>query len=248
MTEVRIFREGGYRYIQGPFQFSGGVAAESGFEIERVRLLRPGPLADGFALVEAHLRRLGRPLCALAACELRSADPFSEREFQAFNRDYVATLERWGLYRDGTNPVARTNVCPEYDKPAQASLYAFSYTVPASADSRGTFIITGGGEMRGGPGTPAERIVRHGECSPAALREKVGFVVAKMEQSLRALGFTWSDAVSTQAYTVHDIGPWWARRSPSAARRPEVCRGISRDRRWWDSSSRWTCAARRANG
>jgi hypothetical protein len=28
-----------------------------------------------------------------------------------------------------------------------------------------------------------------------------------MERRLAALGFGWGDAVSTQAYTVHDIGP-----------------------------------------
>ena len=28
-----------------------------------------------------------------------------------------------------------------------------------------------------------------------------------MAGRLKALGFSWSDAISTQAYTVHDIGP-----------------------------------------
>ena len=32
------------------------------------------------------------------------------------------------------------------------------------------------------------------------------FVVELMEHRLKALGFGWKDAVSTQAYTVHDIG------------------------------------------
>ena len=37
-------------------------------------------------------------------------------------------------------------------------------------------------------------------------REKLRFVMAAMDERLRALGFTWRDAVNTQAYTVHDIG------------------------------------------
>ena len=206
MSEVIAFRQGGYRYIKAVFQYSSGVAAEPGFEIERARLARPLPLAAGFAAVEAHLNALGRPSTAFAACELRSAAPFSEQGFHDFNREYVQTLARWGIYKDGTNPVARTNVCPGYDAPPEPALYAFSYTVPAPLAQRGSFIIAGGGEARDGAGSFAERTVRHGETSPAAMREKVRFVMAEMERRLAALGFSWKDAVSTQAYTVRDIG------------------------------------------
>ena len=41
--DVAVFKAGGYRYITGVFQYSGGVAAEAGFEIERVRLRKPLP-------------------------------------------------------------------------------------------------------------------------------------------------------------------------------------------------------------
>ena len=37
MAEVISFAAGGYRYVKGVFQYSAGVAAEPGFEIERVR-------------------------------------------------------------------------------------------------------------------------------------------------------------------------------------------------------------------
>jgi hypothetical protein len=206
MSDVIVFREGGYRYIKAVFQYSSGVAAEPGFEIERARLAQPLPLAAGFAAVEAHIKALGRPSTAFAACELRSAAPFSEQGFRDFNREYVQTLARWGIYKDEINPVARTNVCPEYDPPPEPALYAFSYTVPAPNAKRGSFIIAGGGEARDGAGSFAERIVRSGETSPAAMREKMRFVVAEMERRLAALGFSWKDAVSTQAYTVQDIG------------------------------------------
>jgi hypothetical protein len=205
MPDVIVFKAGGYRYIKAGFQFSSGVAAEPGLAIERARLARPLPLAAGFGAVEAHLAALGRPMSAFAACELRSAEPFTEQGFNDFNREYVKTLARWGIFRDDINPVARTNVCPQYDKPREPVLYAFSYTVAADS-RRGSFIVAGGAEVRGGVEGYAARTVRHGEASRDALREKVRFVVDLMESRLKALGFSWPDAVSTQAYTVHDIG------------------------------------------
>lgn len=205
MPNVIVFGEGGYRYIEGVFQYSAGVAAEVGFEIERARLARPLPMAQGFAAVEAHLASIGRPSTAFCACELRSPAPFTEREFVRFNRDYVQTLERWGLYNDGINPVARTNVCPEFNPPADPSLYAFSYTVPAQG-ARGSFIIAGGGEAREGAGEYRDSIVRLGDISVDGLRDKLRFVMVEMESRLRALGFAWRDAISTQAYTMHECG------------------------------------------
>jgi hypothetical protein len=205
MTDVIAFKAGGYRYLKAGFQFSSGVAAESGFEIERARFARALPLAAGLAAVEAHLASRGRPSTAFEACELRSAEPFTEQGFEDFNRVYVKTLARWGIYRDEINPVARTNVCPQYDKPREPVLYAFSYTVPSSS-RRGSFIVAGGAEVRGGPEGYASRTVRYGDTSAQALAEKVRFVVDLMENRLKALGFSWADAVSTQAYTVHDIG------------------------------------------
>jgi hypothetical protein len=209
MSDVVSFQPGGYRYLRAGFQFSSGIAAEPGFEIERIRVLEPLSIAEGFAAVEAHLRAIGRPSTAFAACELRSAEPFSEQGFQEFNRHYVQTLERWGIYKDERNPVARTNVCPEHGKPKTPVLYAFSYTVPARGAKRGSFIIAGGAEVRGGAAgsSYAERTVRSGETSPDAMREKVRYVAELMESRLAALGFSWKNAVHTQAYTVHDIGP-----------------------------------------
>lgn len=206
MADVIVFEPGGYRFIEAVFQYSGGVAAEPGFAIERARLMRPLPLAAGFAAVEAHMRGMGRPTTAFCACELRSSAPFTEEGFIAFNRRYVRTLEEWGIVRAGVNPVARTNVCPVHDIPAEPSLHAFSYTVPAGT-TRGGFIVAGGGEAREVGGSFRDGIVRRGDVSPDGLREKVRFVMAEMEARLALLGVGWRDAVSTQAYTVHDIGP-----------------------------------------
>ena len=118
------FQPGGYRYIKGVFQYSAGVAALPGFAIIRTRLARPLPLDEGFAVVEDHFRKIGRPNTAFCACELRSPEPFTEQGFVDFNHEYVQTLEDWNIYDNGMNPVARTNVCPEYDKPQCPSLQA----------------------------------------------------------------------------------------------------------------------------
>src|ERR1041384_5842753 len=105
-----VFAAGGYRYIPAVFQYSGGVAAEPGFEIVRARFHRPVPLAQGFARVEQGIREAGRPLTAFCACELRSGAPFTEEGFRAFNEVYAGTLKRWGVMTGDTNPVARSNV------------------------------------------------------------------------------------------------------------------------------------------
>lgn len=200
------FSKGNYRYIPAVFQYSAGVCAEDGHEIERVRFAHPVPLETAFAMVEAHLTKIGRPLTALAACELRTPAPFDEAGLVAFNRKYVATLERWGIYLDGVNPVARTNVCPEYNKPPGASMVAFSFTVPAPMSNAKTFVLAGAGEWRQGTGSSSADIVRFGDTSAEGMREKVLTVIGEMERRLAALGLAWSDALVTQAYSVHDIG------------------------------------------
>ena len=123
MSDAVTFAPGGFRYMPGVFQYSGGVAAEPGHAIERVRFVEPVPLARGFARIAEFIRASGRPLTSFCACELRSPEPFTEAGFKAFNEVYVGTLAEWGLYRDGINPVARSNVCPELAKPAEPSFH-----------------------------------------------------------------------------------------------------------------------------
>ena len=210
MAETALFEAGGYRYMRGPFQYSGGVAAEPGFAIERVRFATPQPMQAGFAAIEAHLRAIGRPFTAFCACELRSPAPFTEQGFTDFNRVYVGTLERWGIFKDEENPVARSNVCPEIAPPPEPSFYAFSYTVPAPADARPSFVISGAGESKPGDGGPETRIVRHGDRSPEAMLEKARHVHAAMETRMGALGLNWGLAGATQVYTVYDLHPFLA--------------------------------------
>jgi len=204
-----IFAPGGYRFIPGVFQYSGGVAAEPGYQIERVVFREPQPLALGFQRVEALLAARQRPVTAFCACELRSPLPFSDDGFREFNRLYVETLARWGIYDGVTNPVARSNVCPELAPPSEPCLHAFSFSVPAQQRAP-TFVVAGSGEAREGGALYRERTVRYGETSPEAMREKATFVLGEMERRLGLLGRTWSDTTASQVYTVHDLYPFFA--------------------------------------
>ena len=201
---TRDFPAGNYRFIPAVFQYSSGAAADSGYEIERVRLDKMLPLAEGFELVAQYIRAAGRPLTSFCACELRSPAAFSEDGFLKFNQHYVQTLARWGLYDGTTNPVARSNVCPEIDPPGEPSFYAFCFTRPSQSKTA-SFVIAGGAESRDGPGTYPERTVRYRDLSPDGLREKVRFTVASMENRLGAFGFGWKDTSAVQAYTVYDF-------------------------------------------
>src|SRR6202046_1841726 len=181
------FPAGDSLFIPGVFQYSGGTAASAGFEIERVRFDRPVPLAEGFAQVAKYIQAAERPLTAFCACELRSPAAFTDDGFRKFNEHYVKTLAEWGLFDGTTNPVARSNVCPEIDPPAEPSFYAFCFTRP-SPNRTASFVIAGGAEARGGAGSYPERIVRYRDLRPEGVREKVRFTVGEMGSRLAALG------------------------------------------------------------
>ncbi len=198
------FAAGNYRFIPAVFQYSSGAAADGGFEIERVRFDMPVPLAEGFAQAANYIRAAGRPLTAFCACELRSPAAFTEDGFRTFNQHYVKTLAEWGIFDGTTNPVARSNVCPEIDPPSEPSFYAFSFTRPGSA-ARASFVIAGGAESRGGSGSYPERTVRYRDLSPEGIKEKVRFTVGSMADRLDAFGYGWKDTTAVQAYTVHNF-------------------------------------------
>ncbi len=206
MTCTQVYEPGNYRFVPGVFQYSAGVAAEPGFRIERVRFMNFVSLAEGFRLIEQTLKAAGRPLSAFCACELRSPRPFDETGFEAFNKEYVGTLARWGLFDGTTNPVARSNVCPEIDPPNEPGFYAFSFTVedPSAVPS---FVIAGSGEAPEGKGNYKDHIVNRGDISSEGLRNKARWVLGEMENRMRALGFNWSDVTASQLYTVHNIYP-----------------------------------------
>ncbi len=211
MTNLLSFDAGNYQFIPGVFQYSAGVRAGDGFEIARVRFREPLPLAQAFPAVEAHLTAVQRPLAAFCSCELRSPAPFTEAGFTAFNREYVGWLERWGLMRDGVNPVARTNVCPQVAPPDKVTLYAFSYTRARTAGAPGGFVVSGSGEAPEGKGNYRDHAIRLGDRSVEGLAEKARWVLGEMERRMAMLGVTWADNTGTHLYTVYDVHPFLER-------------------------------------
>ena len=212
MYKSALFETGGYRYLPAGFQYSAGVAAEPGYVLEQARFLKPLPLLAAYRAVEQHLASRGRPTMAFAHCELRTPQQFDDQGFIDFNREYVKTLESWGVYQPGNlpqtgavNPVARTNVCPEFHKPREMTMYAFTYTVHTDLSMR-SFMLSGGGEARKGPESYRERIVAFGDTSVAGLRDKLEFVVMEMTDRLHGFGFEWGDVTNAQVYSVRDIG------------------------------------------
>lgn len=198
---------GGYSFIPGVFQYSAGVAALPGFRIERVRFSRPVPLREGFDRIARTLAAAGRPPSAFCACELRSPAPFTETGFTAFNEAYVGVLKDWRVVDGGANPVARSNVCPEIDPPAEPSFHAFAFTT-AAADAPRSFVIAGSGEAPEGKGNYRDHIVRRGDVGAAGLREKARWVLGEMERRMAAVGATWHQTTAVQLYTVHDVHPF----------------------------------------
>ena len=203
MAQLIPFPDGGYAFLKGGFPYSQGVKALQGYAIERARFAQPLPVARGFAAIEAHLAALGRPRTALCAAELRSPAPLTMAGFKAFNEGYVDVLKRWNLFRDGVNPVARSNVAPGIAPPDEPCFYAFSYTVAASGAAP-AFVVAGSGEWPDGGKFPDD-IVARGDVSAKGITDKARFVLGKMEDRSAGLGVSWRDATAVQVYTVHDI-------------------------------------------
>jgi hypothetical protein len=199
-------RAGGYSFLKGISPYSAGVSAAPGFEIVHARLARELPLEAGFRAIESFLHARHRPRQALCAVELRSPRPFTFQGFQDFNQRYVTVLKDWDILLDGVNPVARTNVAPQVLAPAEPSVHGFSVT-RAAPDALPSFVIAGAGELPEGSLDPHD-VIRRGETSPDALREKARFVMGLMSSRLAGLDVRWKQVTAAQIYTVHDIHPF----------------------------------------
>ena len=194
---------GGYSFLKGISPYSGGVVAARGFTIEHVRLSRLLPWRAGFERIDAYLHAAGRPRQALCAIALRSPKPFSFAGFNEFNAAYAKLLQSWDIPVDGINPVARTNVAPEVDPPAEPSLYSFACTLPSDSAAL-SFVISGAGELPEGSLDPHD-VVRMGETSPEAIKIKARYVLDLMDSRLHGVGVKWTDVTQTNVYTVHDV-------------------------------------------
>lgn len=197
---------GDYRFLPGIAPYSCGVVSRPGFEIVQVTLLRPVPYREGFETIAAFLAGEGRPQAALCAIALRSPRPFSFQGFADFNAEYADILRRWGVFLDGVNPVARTNVAPVINPPREPALYGFSFTRPRPGNSPPTFVVAGAGELPEGI-LSREGIVALGDTSPEGLAIKAWFVMDLMETRLRGLGADWPQVSTVNVYTAHSLTP-----------------------------------------
>lgn len=195
---------GNYSFVPGIAPYSCGVIANTGFEVVHVTLATPCPWREGFDLIDAQLAGAGRSRSALCAVSLRSPSPFTFDGFAQFNSGYADVLKSWGIFVDGVNPVARTNVAPESIAPEQPSLYGFAYTRPCIHSQAASFVVAGAGELPEGV-LNREGIVRLADISNSGLLEKAAFVMDLMSNRLAQLGVSWNNVTRTNIYTVHPI-------------------------------------------
>ena len=191
--------DGGFRFLPGSPVFAGGAVAEPGFAMVHALLSRWLPLEQGYELVERHLQSLDRPMQALCGMQLRLPRQLSMEEFTAFNAPYIARLERWGVVQDKANPVSRTNVSPAAQAPGEASLHAFTYTIPYTGSAR-TFTMSGMTE-RGSGGS----VVAQGDDSPDGMQRKLAHVLGAVGDRMAELGFGWRDATHVELYSGVEI-------------------------------------------
>lgn len=214
------FNEGNYEFLSGSATFSSGARAMPGYAMVRASFFRVLPLAQAFAAMQQHLAGLGRPMTAVAGIELRSPKPFSFAGFGGFNKNYVDLLKQYGLQTaDGKGTAARSNLAPEplSIAPSEPGVLAFCYTVP-SKTARPQFVAAGSGELRPAPQStvnqtvnsgaqtsPRDLIVRVGETSPDAMREKAIYCMNAVAAELKGLGVGWEDCTGVNLYTVHSM-------------------------------------------
>jgi hypothetical protein len=204
MSIATQFPAGGFRFLPGG-QFSNGVAAEPGFALRRVRFLTPMPLAQGLAAAARIITEAGRPLEALALCELRSPLPLPRDEFLAFNERYLAALRDNGFAAAKPYPIGRSNLAPVLSPPAEVVLYAVTFTIPVSGGGE-DFFISGKPESR--QGVPWEQgIVGGDDVSEAGLLVKAEYVMTELQARMREIGAEPARISGAQAYTIHPLAP-----------------------------------------
>jgi hypothetical protein len=206
MAEIIDFKAGDFSFLVAPGgPFSAGVRANNGFALHRARFAKPIPMMDGFARIKQHLSKIGRPVTALAACELRSPKPMTVQEFQGFNHEYLKTLHEWGCRDGDINAPARSNIAPITEVPSVSSFFAFTYTV-AETNAAGDFLISGLPEIKAGA-SGSDRTFGGRDVSLKGLAAKARFVMDGLRARVDALGCDWNAITASQVYTVHDLRP-----------------------------------------
>ena len=195
-----LFEPGAYRYLPMG-QFCSGVRAAPGFALRRVRFLRPLPIAQGMAAARRIIDVAGRPPAALAACELRSPLALPRDEFIAFNERYLQALRDNGFPATAPYPVGRSNLAPILSPPAEAVLFAFTFTVPAEDAGGRDYLISGK------PESSPEGVVGGDDISDEGMRVKARFVMDELRARVAELDADWSAITGAQCYTVRPLGP-----------------------------------------
>src|ERR1700688_172154 len=202
--------KGNFKFVRGyGAPFSSGALANPGFDIVHASFKPLARLADGYGLIERHMRQVSRPLNALCGIELRIPAPLTPAVFDEFNRPYIERLTAWVLIVNGLNPVARTNVAPATIPLAEPSLYGFHYTVPAVGAARPAFVLAGVPEVASREGGKRE-VVAAGDVSLEELRRKNACIMEALGGLLREMNLNWSEASAVNLYTVHDLHPLFA--------------------------------------
>jgi len=165
---------------------------------------------EGFAVSRRSSRPAGRPLTAFCACELRSPAPFTEAGFTAFNKIYVGTLERWGIYDGKLNPIARSNVCPgdRPRRPGRPSMLSATQNLPRTRPLHS--LLPGAGRHPKDAETTETTSSSSVTFPPWACGKRRALFFGEMERRMAALGFSWGDTTATQLYTVHNVHPFLA--------------------------------------
>jgi hypothetical protein len=195
---------GHYRFLKGIGPYSSGAVAMPGYEIVHVRLMQPIPLHLAYEQITKRLEQQGRSIHALCGMELRIPVPLSFEGFIDFNQQYQQKLMELGLFLDGINPLARTNIAAPALGIQEAVLHAFSYTIPSDLPST-TFIVAGAGDLKDQTDLSPDAIVRPGETSEDALQEKASVVMAVMQERLSGLELDWSSVTCVDVYSTYPI-------------------------------------------
>jgi hypothetical protein len=182
---VSQFPAGAYRSLVAPGRpFSLGVAADPGFDMVHAVFRSPVPLWQGLEAAARHVEGAGRPATAIAGFELRLPQPLRREQFDEFNAPYGARLAALGLTSANELVAARTNVAPVIPGVAEASVYAFTYTVPDRGRGAPAFRLSGATETR----------------SDGSGADKLRSIVDELESRMRELGVSWADATAVSVY------------------------------------------------
>ena len=181
------FEPGGYRFVKGVFQYSAGVAAAAGLSAGARHVSQSGAARRGLSrAIETIIKAAGRPLTSFAACELRSPAPFTEDGFKTFNQIYVGTLSRWGIFDGTTNPVARSNVCPEIAPAGDAVVSRFHLHRAGRAAPIKSVVVAGSGEAPEGQRTIATTSSGSASLSPMVCAKRRAWFWARWSAARRA--------------------------------------------------------------